>query len=72
MTDDDFAIGLHANIPRLRAMRILEMAESIAVALSENSDGREELMRAAGVPDRTVMRSRVDAWKAEIRAKAQR
>ena len=58
---DDLVNGLAANIPRLRAERIIELAQAARIA-EEPATGRG-VMKAAGVSERELRNFDVASWR---------
>lgn len=67
----DAMAGLIANVPRIRATRIIDMARSISLVISDTDKG-QDVMKAAGMNDDDIQQNEVARWKSEAIARAKR
>jgi len=68
MTEGDVIAGLEANMQRIRARRILDMAASIGAAFAESPP--RDLMLAAGESGAAAGRAETEAFNAKHRERA--
>ncbi len=67
LTTEQFESGLVANLPRMRAMRILEMSRAIGIVMSEQ-DNAEDLLAAIGQSATRAGPSGLESWRQDRRA----
>lgn len=56
-------MGMHTHIPRLRAMRVIEMAQAISLAMGDGSEATE-LLRLAGMSEKKINQFHVRSMQA--------
>lgn len=60
----EVAAGLMMNIPRIRAMRMMDTAQSIAIAMGADMDKVAPIMRLAGIPEDEIDKATFEQFKA--------
>lgn len=63
---DQAMIGLHANLPRMRAFRVIDTARAISMVFGKDHAPRDVLI-PAGLDDGQVERLKIQQWRAENR-----